>query len=360
MKNIILAFIFAFILTVNAYGSGELSSFDTGVIENKAREETGLSFSSMFYSVINGDGSKIIRDIKDSISNIFIREIRDNSDCIKAIIIISLLCGILNTVSLDLKQKSVSELVFYVGEILVLTIAVAAFKECISVLKAAVNSVLSIITASIPFMLSVGAAAGKPLKGITLSTASGVLTGIINGVVIPLITASTLIKIVNLISGKAMLNKMSALFKDITSYIIKGGGYIFIFLMSFERIGGSTVSRFVGSSVKSAVGMVPVIGDVIEGGAEIAAGAAGTVASGSSVVIVIIIISAALVPVIKIGIIAAIYKVLAAVVEPICDKNTVEIIDTIGESCKLILGCLFMVVFMFVVSVLIMLGGLNG
>lgn len=360
MKNIIFILIFICFMSVNTYGENELSSFDTKNIEDTAREETGLSFSSLFYSVINGDGKKIISDISNSISNIFLREIKDNSGYIKAIIIISLFCGILNTITLDLKDKSISDLVFYVGQILILTIAVTAFKEAISVMRDAVLSVISIITAAIPFMISVAAAAGKVIRGSVLTMTTAILSGIVNGAVIPLITTTTLIKIVNLISRKDMLNKMSLLFKDITSYIIKGGGYIFIFLMSFERIGGGAVSSLVGNSVKSVVGMVPVIGDVVEGSTEIAAGAAGTAATGSGIVLVIILISSALVPVVKIGVITVIYKVLAAVVEPVCDKNTVEIIDSIGESCKLILGCLFMVVFMFVVSVLIMLGGLNG
>lgn len=360
MKNIIFVLIFICFMSVNAYGENELSSFDTKDIEDAAREETGLSFSSLFYSVINGDGKKIISDISGSISNIFLREIKDNSGYIKAIVIISLLCGILNTITLDLKDKSISDLVFYVGQILILTVAVTAFKEAISVMRDAVLSMISIITAAIPFMISVAAAMGKFIRGSVLTMTTAILSGIVNGAVIPLITTTTLIKIVNLISRKDMLNKMSLLFKDVTSYIIKGGGYIFIFLMSFERIGGGAVSSLVGNSVKSVVGMVPVIGDVVEGSAEIAAGAAATAATGSGIVLVIIIISTALVPVVKIGVITAIYKVLAAVVEPVCDKNTVEIIDSIGESCKLILGCLFMVVFMFVVSVLIMLGGLNG
>lgn len=360
MKKIILILIFICLMSVNTYGEKELSYFDTKNIEDTAKKETGLSFSSLFYSVIKGDGRAVVSDISDSISNIFFKEIRDNSSYLKAIIIISLLCGILNTVTIDLKDRSVSDLVFYIGQVLVLTAAVAAFKEAIEIMRAVISSVVSIITAAIPFIISLCAAAGTGIQGGVLTMAAAVLSGIVDGVVIPLIITFTLVKIVNLISHKEMLNKMSSLFKDITSYIIKGLGYVFIFLMSIEKIGGGAVSKLVGNSVKSAVGMIPVIGDVIEGSADIAAGAVGTAAAGSSVALVVIIIASALVPVVKIGVITGVYKVLAAVVEPVCDKNTVEIIDSIGEGCKLILGCIFMVVFMFVVSVLIMLGGLNG
>lgn len=363
MRFIFILIMVISIMSVNVYGDGELSSFDTKSIENTAREETGLSFSSIFYSLITGSPSDIIEDIKDSITDVFFKEIKDNSAYIKAIIIISLLCGVLNTVTVDLKDKTVSEIVFYVGEVLVITLAATAFREAIDVLKSAVSSIINIINSAIPFMISVVAATGRSVTSLTsggiLAMTTSILGSIINGVVIPLITMSTIINIVNLISRKDMLGKMSSLLKDVTGYIIKGGGYIFVFLMSFERIGGGAVNKLVGNSVKSAVGAVPVIGDVIEGGVEIAAGVAGSVATGSGVVIVILLFVSASVPVMKIGIITAIYKVLAALVEPICDKNTVEIIDTIGEGAKLILACLFMVLFMFVVSALVILGGLT-
>lgn len=360
MKKIILILVFIFLFSKNTYADNELSSFDVLAIDEVSDNETGITFSSVFYSVIKGDGKAVIKEITDSVKNILFKEIEDTDGYVKTIIIISLLCGILNTITLDLKDKSVSEIVFYVSQILILTIAVTAFKESISVLKSAIDSVLSIMTAAIPFMVSVVASTGKGMQGAVLSFTTTILSVITDGIIIPMITVTTLIKIVNLISHKDMLSKMSALFKDITSYIIKGGGYVFIFMMSLERLGGATVSRFVGSTVKSVVSMIPVVGDVVSGSAEIAANTAGTVAAGSGIVLVIILVSISFMPVIKIGIITAVYKILAAVVEPVCDKNTVEIIDTIGEGCKLIMACLFMTVFMFIVSVLVMLGGLNG
>lgn len=359
MRFLAVIFLCFFIFTDSVYAKDELKGFDTHNLEEASKENSGLSFSKIFYKVIEGDADEVIEDVYKSIKNGLYREIKDNSVHIRSIIIISLLCGILNTVAVDLKDKAVSELVFYAGQLLILTLAISAFKESIALLKECADNIINIITAAAPFMLSIAAASGRAVSGVVLTVTTGVVSQIIKGIVIPLITIATLVKTVNIISDRDMLNKMSELFKDITGYIIKGGGYLFIFLTSFERISAGALNKFVGGSLKSAVGAVPVIGSIIEGGVDIAANAAGTVATGSGIAIVIILVSSAAVPVIKILVITAIYKVLSAVAEPICDKGTAEIIDCVGEGCKMILSCLVMVLFMFVTSVLVMLGGIT-
>lgn len=358
MKLIIILLIIIKIYSVNVYGN----SFNTSEIEEAARQEANLSYNDIFNSIIKGDITEALSEIGNSFLNMLTRELKANYNSIKSIVIISLICGIMNTVSLDLKDKAVSELVFYIGQVIILTISIAAFKEGISVLKEAVNAIINIIRASIPLMIGVVAASGKSVASLTsggiLTSATLMISGIIKGIIIPLIIFTTLINIVNLISKKTMISKLSALFKEATIYIIKGGGYGFIFLMTLQRIGGGSVNKVVGSGLKSLVGAVPVVGDVVKGSADVLASTASAVASASGVAIVFVIIGAALVPVIKIAVIMGLYKVVAAIVEPICDKYTVEIIDTIGEGSKLILATLFMIVFMFIVSTLVILGGL--
>lgn len=350
------------LFNINAYGMGELDNFDTEGIEDTVKEETGLSFDKMFYKVISGKGTEVVQDIVKSLSDLFFKEIKDNSAYVKSIVIVSILCGILNIITSDLKDKSISELVFFAGEILVITIAVVAFKETISILKSAVLSIVNIVSASLPFLISILAAGGKATTVLTsggvLSVTTAMISQIVSGIIVPLIIITTLIRIVNVISKRDMLKKMSKLSSDVTGYIIKGGGYLYMFLMSFEKIGGGMVNNLIKGSAKSAIGAVPVIGDVVEGSIDIAAGVVKTAATGSGIVIVIILIVTASIPVIKILVITGIYKFLAAVVEPLCDKGTVEIIDCVGDGCKLILASLFMVVFMFVVSTLVVLGGL--
>lgn len=359
-----IVFIFMIVmLNTNIYGENILDNYDAEEIEQAAEDRADISFKSVFEKVVNGDVTGILEDIGDKIKDIFFSEIRDNSFYIKSIIIISLLCGIFNTISLDIKDKSVSELVAFTGQILIITIAVTAFKETINVLNKTSEDIINIIASSIPLMTGIVVSCGKSAQAAAsasvLTVSTGVITQIIKGIIIPFITITTLIRIVNVLSGKEMLNKMAKLFDDITGYIIKFGGYGFIFIMGLQRIGGATVNKLVGGSLKSVIGAVPVIGDIISGGAEVAGNIAATAASGTGVALIIIIIAISLVPVIKILIITAIYKLISAFAEPVCDKGTVEIIDSIGDGCKMIFAVLAMVIFMFVVSVIAVLGGLS-
>lgn len=350
------------IFAVPTFAENELSSFDTQGLEQKINDETDLSFSDMFYDVITGNLSEVVDDIKNKIFDTFASEIKNNSDYIKTIVIVSLLCGILNTISSDLKDKSVAELVFFVGEVMVLTVAVLSLKETINIMRGYISSITGIISASIPFLSGVLVAGGKSAAflttGGTLVATAAALSYVADGVIIPFVIVSSLVRIVNVISQKNMLSKLSELLYEITGWIIKGGGCLYIFLLSLEKVSGSAVNNGVHNSIKSLVGAIPVVGDVAKSGMDIAANVVSVVASGSMIVIVIVLIAVSLVPVVKVVVIAYIYKFVAALCEPICDKGTVEIIDSIGDGCKLMIGCLFMVAFMFVTSVIIILGGL--
>ena len=149
------------IFAVPTFAENELSSFDTQGLEQKINDETDLSFSDMFYDVITGNLSEVVDDIKNKIFDTFASEIKNNSDYIKTIVIVSLLCGILNTISSDLKDKSVAELVFFVGEVMVLTVAVLSLKETINIMRGYISSITGIISASIPFLSGVLVAGGK-------------------------------------------------------------------------------------------------------------------------------------------------------------------------------------------------------
>ena len=79
-----------------------------------------------------------------------------------------------------------------------------------------------------------------------------------------------------------------------------------------------------------------------------------------SLSIIIVLIVASILPMIKIIAITFLYKFIAALIEPVTDKEIVEIIDSIGEGGKLIFSTLFSILFMFIMTNIVCMNFLGG
>lgn len=364
MRKVALILVCTFIICNNIYAEDLLHYFDTSKIEASAEKNSNIEFSSLFNDIVSGNFENVKNDIVSNIKELFLENLHKNISNIKILCVICLLIGLFKNAMNGIEEKGIYEILSFIGQILILSIATIAFKEMINILKDVVINIIDIIDASIPLMIGVISLSGNAVHAAgvyaILMFVTERLLYIINGIIIPLISIGTLIKIVNLLSKKEMLSKMSDLFSFITNNLIKIGALSFIAILTFEKIGGGTVGSFLGNSTKSVIKMIPVVGDIYGNGVDIASGALKTLSSGISLSIIVILITASILPIIKILTITFLYKFMAALIEPVSDKETVEIIDSIGEGGKQIFSTLFSVIFMFIMINIICMNFVGG
>lgn len=364
MRKIALILVFSLMLCNSISAEDLLHYFDTSRIEESAEKNSNIDFSNLFNNIITGNFDEVKSDIIDNVKELFLENLQKNISNIKLLCVICLLIGLFKNAVNGIEEKGIYEIVSFIGQILILSIAIIAFKEMIGILKEVAVSIIDIIDSAIPLMIGVISLNGNTVHAAgvyaILMFVTERLLYIIDGIIIPIISTGTLIRIVNLLSKKEMLSKMSDLFSFITNGLIKIGAFAFVALLTFEKIGGGTVGSFFGNSTKSVIKMIPVVGDIYGNGIDIASSALKTLNSGISLSIIIILITASIIPIIKILTITFLYKIVAALIEPVSDKETVEIIDSIGEGGKQILSTLFSVLFMFIMTNVICMNFMGG
>lgn len=359
MKNILLIVVFTLIFSFNVKAES-VNEFDFDNLEDTVEEKTDLSFNELIKDITQGEG---IADIlKERVSYVIKNGIFYNNNSLKAIIIISIIGALVNIIAEEIRDKSVSQLVALIGQIMIIGVSAISFKNSINVLENTVESITDIVNSSAPFIIMLMTATGNPTNiggGGMLAIGAELVGNGIKAVIVPVLVIATVLKIINILSKKQLLDKLSELFMSTTKLSLKACAYLFVFLISIEKISGGAVNKSVGGTLKNAVKMIPVIGDVVGGASDMALNAIGAVSSGFSVVIIIVLIIVSFAPVLEIGIAAFMLKATAAILEPICDKETVEIIDTAGDGNLLILSALFIISLMFVVSCAVVLGGVT-
>ena len=240
MRKIALILVFSLMLCNSISAEDLLHYFDTSRIEESAEKNSNIDFSNLFNNIITGNFDEVKSDIIDNVKELFLENLQKNISNIKLLCVICLLIGLFKNAVNGIEEKGIYEIVSFIGQILILSIAIIAFKEMIGILKEVAVSIIDIIDSAIPLMIGVISLNGNTVHAAgvyaILMFVTERLLYIIDGIIIPLISTGTLIRIVNLLSKKEMLSKMSDLFSFITNGLIKIGAFAFVALLTLTTI----------------------------------------------------------------------------------------------------------------------------
>jgi stage III sporulation protein AE len=173
-------------------------------------------------------------------------------------------------------------------------------------------------------------------------------------IIIPIIFMSFVLQFVNNISGDYKINNLTKLLKQIAIWIQLIVLTLFIGVITLRSIAATTIDQVTIKTAKFAVdNFIPVVGKALSDAISTVAGYSlllKNAISGLGLVIILIIV---LFPIIKLLIMAFLYKIAAALIEPISDKRTVECINSVGDSILLLMSCVISVSIMFFIMIAI-------
>ncbi len=353
MKFILTA-LFVILFSTYVYGYDIDRLPDISKVESTVKENTDISFKDLMKAVISGED--IISLLKGDIKSFIKNKLSEKRAGLKSIIVVAIICSLINLFSQDIRDRSTAEFIGLTGRVIIFALASASIGNSINILRSCIQNITDTINSAIPLIIALVSAGGRiPGGGLILAMGTEMAATGINSAVIPLLVMGTLLKIVNMISGREILDRLSELLLESVSWILRICAYGFVFLSGLERISGGTLSKSAGSMLKSAVKMVPVVGDIIGGAGEITASAVLAIGNGAGIALIVIIIIISSIPLIEIGVTAFVYKLTAAILEPVCDKSAIAVIDAVGEANFKVLAALFTVNVMFVLSLAILM-----
>ena len=98
---------------------------------------------------------------------------------------------------------------------------------------------------------------------------------------------------------------------------------------------------------------IPGIGDAIGGVTEVIFASAVLVKNGIGVVGAIICFALCLMPIVQIGAIALLYKLAAALMQPVSDVRIIGCMETVGEGMRLLIRAVFTVGMLFLITIIL-------
>ncbi len=170
---------------------------------------------------------------------------------------------------------------------------------------------------------------------------------------LPLVHVYMMIKILDFLSPEEYLSKFAELIETAVSWTLKTLLTCIIGLNVMQSLISPAVDTVKRSVVTRGAEAIPGIGDVLGGMTEVVFGTAVLVKNGIGMTGAVICFALCLFPLVQIGCIVLMYKLAAALIQPVSDKRIVGCVESVGEGCRLLMRIIFTSGLLFLLTIVV-------
>lgn len=373
MKKIIIFLIFLIMLfsvSVKAEEQPLDSSVDNSKIEelyhyiNNMKMDieilNGMDVKSYIESFLkDGHGNLSFKNIGKGLLSYSMREIVSCSKFMVVVVVIALICALFKNIQSAFNNDSLSNIAYFACYSLLIIVLSRSFIIAIDMVKETISGITNFMAALIPVLLMLLSTVGGLAEAATMDpialAAINLTPRIYVDFIIPLILMGFVLNFVNNISEEYKISKLSKLVNQVVLWSQGIVMTIFIGIITIRGVTSSTLDAVTAKTAKFAVdNFVPIVGKALSDAVATVAGYSLLLKNAISSLGLIVILIIVIMPIIKLFIMSMIYRLTAALIEPISDKRIVDSVSSVGDSIMLIMSSLICISVMFFIMLSIM------
>lgn len=335
-----------------AFDFGEVNQ----VLEDILPEEK-MDFGETVRKVINGDVKFSVELLEKLVTEQLFYEFRENKKTIIHILMIAIIAAVFTNFSNVFQNKQIGEISFYVLYLLLVTICLSTFQILIDGAGVHLERLTSFMRVLGPlYFLAVAISTGSGTSVIfynLLLFLIYIVELLILNFLLPLLHIYMVIRVLNNLSAEEYLSKFAELIEFIVTWTLKTLLAAIIGLNVIQGLISPALDSLKRGVLTKGVEAIPAIGDALGGTAEIVLGTAVLVKNGIGVTGAIICIVICVIPLLQMFIMAFLYKLTSAFIQPVSDKRIVGCVSGMGEGCQILLRVIFTTGMLFLLTIAI-------
>ena len=312
------------------------------------------NMSDLLTSAISGkiDNSTIFKKVL----NIFGKEIVSSIKTLVGVLVIVLIHSILKTVADGLETSNISEIIYYVQYILIVTLVMSNFSDILASITNTINNLTGFMNSLVPLFVTLMVYTGS-------ITTSGLLEpiilfmidfigNIIITLILPAISIITALCIISKISDKVQISNLAKFMKSTIVWFLGIVLTVFVGVISLEGTLTSSVDGITAKTAKAAVSsLIPVVGKILGDSVDSILGCGVILKNALGVVGVIVILGICIMPIIKLATLTIVYSISSAIVEPLADAKIVKLLEEFSGIFKILLAILCSVSVLLIIGI---------
>ncbi|MCJ8011192.1 stage III sporulation protein AE [Paenibacillus sp. KQZ6P-2] len=310
--------------------------------------------------LLPGGESFNIKNVFSALGSFMWHEVLYNGKLLVTIVMLSIMSMILETLQSAFERKTVSKVAYSLCYMVIIVLAINSFNVAIGYAKEAIDRMIDFMLAMVPLLFALLASMGNV---VTVSVTHPLIIFMINTVgtlihnlIFPLMFFSAVLYLVSSLSDKYKLTQMASLLRNISVGFLGVLLTVFLGVISVQGITSSITDGVTIRAAKYVSGsFIPVVGKMFADATDTVISASLLIKNSIGLVGVIIILFLCAFPAIKILVLALIYNVSAAIMQPLGDSPITTCLETIGKSMLYVFAALAAVGLMFFLAITIML-----
>lgn len=344
----------------------QLMQLDIGQLESMMPRDAGgkpaldLSVRGIIDNVMDGKPMIDIYEIMDAVIGFFTGEIKDNLRFATEILVVCVIIGLLKNMSGSIGEPAVSQVAMLICGCTVMGICLRSFldiyKACIESVQTMVDIMQSLLPIMITLMISSGSLTGGAVLNPVILAAVNVFITVITGLILPGLFTASVFFLINGLTEKDYIKKLAKFIRTVSLFVMGFCITIFSGIVALQGIVSSSADSLLLKGVKfSADKFIPIIGGFVSDSLSLIMSCAGLIKSVAGVFGAVLITVSILIPMLKIIVIALIYKVTAMIIEPLGEQKISDSIDEIGNTAITLAMILGLAAFLFLIFIAILL-----
>ena len=336
------------------------SQYDFNEIDGSLKElfpEEQLEFKDTLIGILSGDLDFSLRLfgrlVTDQISYAF-RSSRDN---LIHMLLIALLAAVFSNFSRMFQNRQISDISFYALYLLLIALTISSFEAVVNWVRGGIEALTAFMGVFCPlYFLAVSIARGSVTSVAFYHLVLFLIfltEALILNFLLPILHIYMMVRVLNYLSDEDYLSKFAELIEMAVAWILKTVLACIVGLNVIQGLISPAIDTVKRSVITRSAEAIPGIGDAIGGMAEVAIGTAVLVKNGIGMAGAVISVALCVVPLVQVACIVLLYKLAAAVIQPVSDKRIVGCIETVGEGCRLLLGVIFTTGFLFLLTIVV-------
>lgn len=335
-----------------------MAEFDFDEVEKSLREMfpgEKIVFRDVVSALISGDtegsGSLIIRFLSDSL----LYEFRYNRGNLIYMLLIALAAAVFRNFAGAFQDRQISDISFYVLYMLLITLCLMSFRTAAQGLEDQLDMLTGFMQVLCPgYFLAVAFAAGSTTSLFFYNVILFliyVVELVIIRFLLPVIHIYIMVRVLGNLTGEDFLSEFAELIRKLVEWILRTLLACVIGINVVQGLLAPAIDTLKRSALTRTAEALPWVGNALGGAAELVLGTAVLIKNGIGMAGAVIAVLFCAVPLIRMALMALMYKLAAALVQPVSDKRITACISGVSEGYELMMRVIFTVGLLFLLTI---------
>lgn len=277
------------------------------------------------------------------------------------ILLILLAAAVFSNFSRAFEKTMMGEACFYCAYLLLFILLTGAFFDLSKGLGETLDQILLLMKAVAPayclaLMASSGATTASLFYEMILLLILAV-TAVVTSIVLPAINLYVLLQLVNHLSREDILSKLADLLRLLAEWLLKTMLGLLVGFQIIQRLVGPVLDTLKRTAIGKTASAIPGIGNAVNSVTEVILTSAVLIRNSLGAAFLVGFFLFAAAPLLGLAVNGFLFKLLAALIQPVSDRRMVECVNTVGEGCLLLMKTLFTVEVLCMLTLVILAGG---